>query len=117
MSSAEELFLNGKIRPMKLSSHLQMLQVLLPLVDLEGSGDDELGEENSTSMRGRDLRMRNPRYAHRKTRSMSSRYGCDGVSDGVGGGDDWGYRFRSRYSWWWSVMLEVVLVVVVVAMV
>ncbi|CAI9771430.1 unnamed protein product [Fraxinus pennsylvanica] len=62
---------------MKLSSHLQMLQVLLPLVDLEGSGDDELGEENSTSMRGRDLRMRNPRYAHRKTRSMSSRYGCD----------------------------------------
>ncbi|CAI9767848.1 unnamed protein product [Fraxinus pennsylvanica] len=71
MSSAEELFLNGKIRPMKLSSHLQMPQVLLPLVDFDGAGDYELGEENSTSMRGRDLGMRNPGYAHRKTRSMS----------------------------------------------
>ncbi|CAA2994893.1 Hypothetical predicted protein [Olea europaea subsp. europaea] len=66
MSSAEDLFLNGKIRPMKLSSHLQMPQVLVPLEDLDGAGD-----ECSTSLRGRDLGMRNPRYAHRKTRSMS----------------------------------------------
>ena len=42
MSFFDELFLNGKIRPMKLSSHLKMSQVLVPLVDL-GEGDDELG--------------------------------------------------------------------------
>ncbi|KAL2540449.1 Protein of unknown function (DUF1645) [Abeliophyllum distichum] len=70
MSSADELFLNGKIRPMKLSSHLKMPQVLVPLVDL-GEGDDELGEADSTSTRGRDVGMRNTRYAHRKTRSLS----------------------------------------------
>ncbi|KAL2551126.1 Uncharacterized protein Fot_12656 [Forsythia ovata] len=47
-----------------------MPQVLVPLVDL-GEGDDELGEADSTSTRGRDLEMRNTRYAHQKTRSMS----------------------------------------------
>ncbi|KAL2546139.1 uncharacterized protein Fot_15372 [Forsythia ovata] len=50
MSSANELFLNGKIRPMKLSFHLKMPQVLVPLVDLD-EGDDELREADSTSMR------------------------------------------------------------------
>ncbi|KAL2559911.1 hypothetical protein Fot_04650 [Forsythia ovata] len=34
MSSANDLFFNGKIRTMKLSSHLKMSQVLGPLVDL-----------------------------------------------------------------------------------
>ncbi|KAL2529766.1 Molecular chaperone (DnaJ superfamily) [Forsythia ovata] len=47
MSSAEELFLNGKIHLMKLSSHLKMPQVLMPLVDL-GESDDELGEKVCT---------------------------------------------------------------------
>ncbi|KAL2532999.1 Uncharacterized protein Adt_06350 [Abeliophyllum distichum] len=70
MSYADELFLNGKIRPMKLSSHLKILRVLVPLVDLR-EGGDELGEADSTSTRGRDLGMRNTRYAHRKIISMS----------------------------------------------
>ncbi|KAL2550223.1 hypothetical protein Fot_11753 [Forsythia ovata] len=56
MSSTDELFLNGKIRPMKLSSHLKIPQVLVPLVDL-GEGDDEHGEVDSTSTRGRDLEI------------------------------------------------------------
>ncbi|KAL2554864.1 uncharacterized protein Fot_08483 [Forsythia ovata] len=54
MSYAVELFLNGKIRPMKLSFHLKMPQVFVPLVDL-GEGNDELGKAYSTSTRRRDL--------------------------------------------------------------
>ncbi|KAK6941055.1 Protein of unknown function DUF1645, plant [Dillenia turbinata] len=67
MISADELFLNGQIRPMKLSSHLQTPQILAPLLDLEAE-DEEEGEE--IVMRGRDLRLRS-RSMHRKTRSMS----------------------------------------------
>ncbi|XP_052195057.1 uncharacterized protein LOC127803074 [Diospyros lotus] len=77
MSSADELFLNGQIRPMKLSSHLQRPQVLAPLLDLEGEEGDEEGdgrlqcESREVSVtRGRDLRSRN-RSLHRKARSMS----------------------------------------------
>ncbi|CAM8987781.1 unnamed protein product [Rhodiola kirilowii] len=76
MSSADELFLNGKIRPMKLSSHLQRAQALTPLLDLEeddeatSGGADGDGEETVMMMRGRDIRMRN-RSLHRKTRSLS----------------------------------------------
>uniref|UniRef100_A0A9I9CIN0 Uncharacterized protein n=1 Tax=Cucumis melo TaxID=3656 RepID=A0A9I9CIN0_CUCME len=45
MSSADELFLNGKIRPMKLSTHLEQPQVLAPLLDLEGEDEDDEGGE------------------------------------------------------------------------
>ncbi|KAL5700950.1 hypothetical protein ACHQM5_026340 [Ranunculus cassubicifolius] len=74
MSTADELFLNGQIRPMKLSSHLQRPQVLAPLIDLEN--EDEEDEEMSGSrreeamIRGRDLRLRN-RSLHRRARSLS----------------------------------------------
>lgn len=68
MSSADELFLNGKIRPMKLSTHLEQPQVLAPLLDLEGEADecdtDQLGG------RGRDLRLRD-KSLRRRTRSLS----------------------------------------------
>ncbi|KAF9669864.1 hypothetical protein SADUNF_Sadunf13G0008700 [Salix dunnii] len=84
MSSADELFLNGQIRPMKLSSHLERPQVLAPLLDLENEeedgdsgNDDELmngsrkGSDNGESMsRGRDLRLKN-KSLRRRTRSMS----------------------------------------------
>jgi hypothetical protein len=84
MSSADELFLNGQIRPMKLSSHLERPQVLAPLLDLENeeedgdsSNDDESkkgsrkGGNNGESMsRGRDLRLKN-KSLRRRTRSMS----------------------------------------------
>ncbi|KAL0389691.1 UNVERIFIED_CONTAM: hypothetical protein Scaly_0326200 [Sesamum calycinum] len=64
MTSADELFFNGQIRPMKLSSHLQRPQdVVAPFGDLYG--------EETTSARGRDLRMRGTKYSHRKARSMS----------------------------------------------
>ncbi|PPR90964.1 hypothetical protein GOBAR_AA29717 [Gossypium barbadense] len=44
MSSADELFLNGKIRPMKLCTHLERPQVLAPLLDLEHEHEDEDNE-------------------------------------------------------------------------
>ncbi|MCE2055469.1 hypothetical protein HAX54_042691 [Datura stramonium] len=65
MSSADELFLNGQIRPMKLSTHLKRPQVLAPLLDL-----DENEEEEEKSFRGRDFKLRN-RSLRRRTRSMS----------------------------------------------
>lgn len=65
MSSADELFLNGQIRPMKLSTHLKRPQVLAPLLDL-----DENEDEEEKSFRGRDLKLRN-RSLRRRTRSMS----------------------------------------------
>ncbi|XP_057439044.1 uncharacterized protein LOC130730914 [Lotus japonicus] len=61
MSSADELFLNGQIRPMKLSTHLERPQLL----DLE----EEEGEEE-TEVRGRDLRLR-AKSVRRRTRSLS----------------------------------------------
>ncbi|CDY11432.1 BnaA09g39980D [Brassica napus] len=54
MTSAEELFSNGQIKPMKLSSHLQRPQ--------------EEGE--AEGRRGRDLKLRS-RSVHRKARSLS----------------------------------------------
>lgn len=65
MSSADELFLNGQIRPMKLSTHLKRPQVLAPLLDL-----DENEDEEEKSCRGRDTKLRN-RSLRRRTRSMS----------------------------------------------
>ncbi|PRQ22355.1 hypothetical protein RchiOBHm_Chr6g0249361 [Rosa chinensis] len=66
MSSVDELFLNGKIQAMKLSTHLEKPQVPLQAVN-EEDGDDlfEFGP-----LRGRDLRMRD-KSLRRRTRSMS----------------------------------------------
>ena len=84
MSSADELFLNGQIRPMKLSSHLQRPQVLAPLMDLENEEEDgdssnedefmkgwrKVGANGESMSRGRDLRLKN-KSLRRRTRSMS----------------------------------------------
>ncbi|XP_043722891.1 protein SPT2 homolog [Telopea speciosissima] len=79
MISADELFLNGQIRPMKLSSHLQRPQNLAPLLDLEGEDEYdgnkdarglEFEKREETLVRGRDLRQRS-RSLHRRTRSLS----------------------------------------------
>ncbi|XP_010468935.1 PREDICTED: uncharacterized protein LOC104749061 [Camelina sativa] len=75
MTSAEELFSNGQIKPMKLSSHLQRPQILSPLLDLENEEDDEDDDEDAKTpdgemKRGRDLKLRS-RSVHRKARSLS----------------------------------------------
>ncbi|OMO63956.1 hypothetical protein CCACVL1_22157 [Corchorus capsularis] len=75
MTSADELFLNGQIRPMKLSSHLQRPQILAPLLDLDGEDEDadfknDAGSNNREAVRGRDLKLRS-RSLHRKARSLS----------------------------------------------
>ncbi|XP_061369624.1 uncharacterized protein LOC133312444 [Gastrolobium bilobum] len=72
MISADELFLNGQIRPMKLSTHLERPQVLAPLLDLEGGEEEEEDEETEAEVvvRGRDLRLRD-KSVRRRTRSMS----------------------------------------------
>ncbi|GFZ13780.1 stress response NST1-like protein [Actinidia rufa] len=77
MSSADELFLNGQIRPMKLSSHLLRPQTLAPLMDLEieyeeseNRKDSKCANREDSVTRGRDLRSRN-RSLHKKARSMS----------------------------------------------
>ncbi|KAF3521314.1 hypothetical protein F2Q69_00049745 [Brassica cretica] len=67
MTSAEELFSNGQIKPMKLSAHLQRPQVLAPLLDLETEEEDD-GKRDGR--RGRDLKLRS-RSVHRKARSLS----------------------------------------------
>uniref|UniRef100_A0A7N0VM30 Uncharacterized protein n=1 Tax=Kalanchoe fedtschenkoi TaxID=63787 RepID=A0A7N0VM30_KALFE len=66
MSSADELFLNGQIRPMKLSSHLQRPQNLAPLIDIE---DDEAVEIEA--VRGRDFNKMRERSVRRRARSLS----------------------------------------------
>lgn len=67
MTSADELFFNGQIRPMKLLSHLQRQQEgVTPFVDLYSEHP-----EAATNGRGRDPRARNAKYSHRKARSMS----------------------------------------------
>ncbi|KAK2639057.1 hypothetical protein Ddye_026852 [Dipteronia dyeriana] len=68
MSSADELFLNGKIRPMKLSTHLEKPQVLAPLLDLE---NEEEEENEQLVSRGRDLRVSRDKPVRRRTRSLS----------------------------------------------
>lgn len=78
MMSADELFFNGQIRPMKLSSHLQ---TLAPVLDLEV--EDEQDKQNGNIIkdsycenrqdsvtRERDLSSRSISL-HRKTRLMS----------------------------------------------
>ncbi|KAK4782019.1 hypothetical protein SAY86_016121 [Trapa natans] len=73
MSSADELFLNGKIRPMKLSTHLERPQVLAPLPDMDTEDDDDPKISDFGAVdgsRGRDLRLRD-KSLRRRTRSMS----------------------------------------------
>ncbi|XWS31795.1 hypothetical protein CRYUN_Cryun23aG0106900 [Craigia yunnanensis] len=70
MTSADELFLNGQIRPMKLSSHLQRPQTLAPLLDLDVEDDDVEFKNDREASRGRDLKLRS-RSLHRKARSLS----------------------------------------------
>ncbi|XP_008807781.2 uncharacterized protein LOC103720038 [Phoenix dactylifera] len=77
MISADELFLNGQIRSMKLSSHLQQPpaqpQAIAPLLDLDAEGEKEEQENPEVAEaggRGRDLRIRR-RLLHRRTRSLS----------------------------------------------
>ncbi|KFK35431.1 hypothetical protein AALP_AA5G283600 [Arabis alpina] len=70
MTSAEELFLNGQIKPMKLSSHLQKPQILSPLLDLETEEEEDEEQEDGVVKRGRDLKLRS-RSVHRKARSLS----------------------------------------------
>lgn len=83
MSSADELFLDGKIRPMKLSTHLEQPQA--PLLDLQGV-NEENGDEvfEFGPMRGRDLRFRD-KSLRRRTRSMSPMrnmpFGCEIYGD------------------------------------
>ncbi|KAL8544929.1 hypothetical protein ACS0TY_005222 [Phlomoides rotata] len=61
MTSADELFFNGQIRPVDLSSRLQRPRDdVASFVDLYNSG-----------VRGRDLKSRSVKYSHRKARSMS----------------------------------------------
>ncbi|PKA47948.1 hypothetical protein AXF42_Ash016294 [Apostasia shenzhenica] len=63
MITADELFLNGQIRPMKLSSHLA------PLLDVDE--EIKIAKENGDPMgRGRDLMIRS-RSINRRARSMS----------------------------------------------
>ncbi|KAI3449417.1 hypothetical protein Pfo_006082 [Paulownia fortunei] len=63
MTSADELFFNGQIRPMKLSSHLQRPQEAVDLYSEDA--------EEANNVRGRDMRVRSTKYSHRKARSMS----------------------------------------------
>ncbi|GAU21521.1 hypothetical protein TSUD_34840 [Trifolium subterraneum] len=70
MTSADELFLNGQIRPMKLSSHLERPQVLAPLLDLEEEDEEDDEDSDCVVVRGRDLRLRD-KSVRRRTRSMS----------------------------------------------
>ncbi|CAH1443666.1 unnamed protein product [Lactuca virosa] len=74
MSSADELFLNGQIRPMKLSSHLQRPQVLAPLLDVDENeiGDGDGSDSEDKLGRGRDLKFRDrSKSLRRRARSMS----------------------------------------------
>ncbi|KAL6964664.1 hypothetical protein U1Q18_041766 [Sarracenia purpurea var. burkii] len=72
MSSADELFLNGQIRPMKLSTHLQRPQLLAPLLDLDETEVEceDVMDGTEKFPRGRDVKWRD-RSLRRRTRSMS----------------------------------------------
>ncbi|KAI3965895.1 hypothetical protein MKX01_010852 [Papaver californicum] len=55
ISTADELFFNGQIQPMKLSSHLQKPQILTPLLDFE----NEVEEDEKSVFLKREGRLRN----------------------------------------------------------
>ncbi|XP_076910140.1 uncharacterized protein LOC143567652 [Bidens hawaiensis] len=69
MTSADELFLNGQIRPMKLSSHLQRPQDQSPLTD--NVEHDAVLEDNADRKFGRGRANLPSRDRRRKARSMS----------------------------------------------
>ncbi|KAK7258990.1 hypothetical protein RIF29_24584 [Crotalaria pallida] len=72
MSSADELFFNGQIRPMKLSTHLERPQILSPLLDLEEENENENDVVFAdVVVRGRDLRSFRDKSLRRRTRSLS----------------------------------------------
>ncbi|KAI4310928.1 hypothetical protein MLD38_035871 [Melastoma candidum] len=71
MISADELFLNGQIRPLKLSTHLERPQTLAPLVDLASEGEEDGDGEGDYSRRGREFRALRNKSLRRRTRSMS----------------------------------------------
>ncbi|THU68627.1 hypothetical protein C4D60_Mb08t05870 [Musa balbisiana] len=66
-ASADELFLNGQIRPMKLSSHLQRPQALAPP---RSQISPKRRMMTRRIARGRDLKLRS-RSVHRRARSLS----------------------------------------------
>ncbi|XP_074320949.1 uncharacterized protein LOC141657571 [Silene latifolia] len=68
-ATADELFLNGQIRPMKLCAHLSRPQ-LHDTIE-EGDESDEEGECDVVSERSRDGRRLRNRSQRRRTRSMS----------------------------------------------
>ncbi|KAL2941114.1 N-acyl homoserine lactonase [Bienertia sinuspersici] len=74
MSSADELFLNGQIRPMKLCAHLQRPQKLPSMTLLESgreNDEDDYDDDGDVFQRSsRDLRFRS-RSQRRRTRSLS----------------------------------------------
>lgn len=70
MISADELFLNGQIRPMKLSNHLETPQMLDPLMDLDPEEEENESGDGERRSRGRDLRLRD-KSIRRRTRSLS----------------------------------------------
>ncbi|XP_076957265.1 uncharacterized protein LOC143632705 [Bidens hawaiensis] len=69
MTSADELFLNGQIRPMKLSSHLQRHQDGSPLTD--NAEHEVVLEDNTDRKFGRGRANFPARDRRRKARSMS----------------------------------------------
>lgn len=83
MISADELFSNGQIKPLKLSSHLQKPQILAPLLDLETEEEEDDGDFHGeiVNRRGRDLKLRS-RSVNRKARSLSPlRNQCEEEND------------------------------------
>ncbi|KAL4588383.1 hypothetical protein LXL04_001267 [Taraxacum kok-saghyz] len=72
MTSADELFLNGQIRPMKLSSHLQRPQDPAPLIDVLDKDNEDGGGEEDKVRGGRDCKCRDrSKPVKRRARSMS----------------------------------------------
>ncbi|KAK1417728.1 hypothetical protein QVD17_26862 [Tagetes erecta] len=69
MTSADELFFNGQIRPMKLSSHLQHPQDLVDVAPLVAGHEIEDGED--VDRKYSRARVFQPRDRRRKARSMS----------------------------------------------
>ncbi|GAA0141036.1 hypothetical protein Leryth_001400 [Lithospermum erythrorhizon] len=80
MSSADELFCNGKIRPMKLSSHLQLPQMLEPLIDEDEEDNEVLDDDEKIGISR--IKFRN-NSLHRRTRSTPLRSNEFGVDDVV----------------------------------
>jgi len=57
MALADELFCNGQIRPLKLSTHLQKPQFLGPLIDFEEEEEESKAGSNFAVADNQQLRM------------------------------------------------------------